>query len=860
MAQLTLEAIRKQHEELLSKSVEMSDEDYSQVNAFLETLARAGVYIEEPDERSLLRALIRYWISVLIDQKNVSPIIHLQPFDPSQVGDRTKKTSSNKQQYMGPFLAPPRPPYELVGRDELLRDLKKRLFTQDRLASVALSGLPGVGKSALAVALAYDREVTEYFSDGVLWANLGRKPNVLAHLGVWGTALGIPQAEMALLNTIEARAQAIHVTIGTRKILLVIDDAWETESALAFKLGGPNCAYLVTTRLSEVAKRFTGGGVTVTQELKENDGLRLLSRLAPEAVKAAPNETRSLVRAVGGLPLALILVGNYLRVQAGGGELRRLHSALDQLRRAEERLRLEQPQAVLERQSSLPADVPLSLMAAIGISEEILDKASQYTLQTLSVFPPKPNTFSEEAALSVSASSTKALDILVDSGLLENSRPSRYTLHQTIADYARTKLVDMAAFERMVDFFMRYVETYKTDYAALDLEIRNVLAALQIAFGQGMQADLVKGTNDLFHFLETRGLYVQAEAHLKQAKEAAKELGDTVGLLTVLLNLGKVNLRRGDYTQAEAYLQEGLALVSKIGYLELKSALLSTLGEVLVASGDYEQAETSSQEGLNLARQAGNAELISALLGNLGLVAINRGEYERAKAYWQEGLAITLQINNIERTSVLLGNLGWVAINHGDYEQAEKYFQQGLELVRQIGNRQRIGALLGNLGLVAINRGEYEQAEEYWREGLNIARQIGQPDQIITLLQNLGVVTALQQNFEQARTYVQEGVDLARQIADREKLVNILSLLGELYLEMQLLDSASLAFSEVLEIAREVNQEAVATAQYGLARVAIAQGNKAEALYQGQASLENFEKIHSSKAVDVREWLATLLA
>jgi hypothetical protein len=398
-----------------------------------------------------------------------------------------------------PFLAPPQPPYDLIGRGEMIQNLKQRLFRGGNLALSALNGLPGVGKTALVLALAHNNEVLEHFCDGVLWAGLGRESNVLSFLNTWGAALGISQLEMEKLTSLSALTQTVHTAIGTRRMLLVVDDAWSVEAALAFKLGGPNCAHLVTTRLSEVAEIFAGNGKILVKELSEDDGLIVLERLAPGVVETVPNEARELVRVVGGLPLPLTLMGNYLRKQLRTGQPRRLHNAFNRLHKVNERLQLGQPQVGLERHPSLPEGVPLSQLEVIKISDEALDEKARQALRAFSVFPSKPNTFSEEAALAVAATSTEAIDTLPDFGLMESNGPSRYTLHQTISDYAATELTDTTVYERIVAYFIKYVETHKIDNGLLERETSNILAAVQIVFEKEMRP---AGVSAFAHFIQ----------------------------------------------------------------------------------------------------------------------------------------------------------------------------------------------------------------------------------------------------------------------------------------------------------------------------------------------------------------------
>jgi transcriptional regulator with XRE-family HTH domain len=268
---------------------------------------------------------------------------------------------------------PLHPTMRLIGRNNELTYFKQRLFAGGSIALTALNGLPGVGKTALAIELAHDDELRAHFHDGILWAALGPEPNILGLLSRWGAMLGISSTEMASLSTGETWAMAIHRAIGTRSMLLIIDDAWRIEDALTLKVGGSNCSHLVTTRFPGIATAVASGGAASIQELSEDDSMSLLRILAPEVVVREEQKARELVQAVGGLPLALTLIGNYLRVQAHGGQARRIDAALKRLNNAEERLQISEPRGPVERHSSLPKDTSLSLRSVFAVTDQQLD-------------------------------------------------------------------------------------------------------------------------------------------------------------------------------------------------------------------------------------------------------------------------------------------------------------------------------------------------------------------------------------------------------------------------------------------------------------------------------------------------------
>lgn len=749
----------------------------------------------------------------------------------------------------------------LVGRDAILCQLKQRLLSRGPLPVSAINGLPGVGKTALAVALANDPEVLAHFHDGVLWAGLGPAPNIPGLLAAWAAALGVTSMRGDKAVSAEAWAWAIQSAIGTRRFLFIVDDAWQLDDALAFKVGGSNCALLLTTRFPEIALHFAPAGANVLHELTEDDGVDLLARLAPDVVAGEPASARALVRSVGGLPLALTLMGGYLQVQAYSGQPRRVRAALDQLGRAETRLALTQPRAPVERSLSLPSSASLSLRAAISRSEQRLDPAARAALRALAAFPAKPNTISEEAALAVTGAHPATLDTLVDAGLLEGIAPGRYTLHQTIADYGLIESTSDTAYERLAAFGVAYLEQHESDYASIERESGNLLAALQEACDRGMHESLLRGVNAFAPFWEARGLYDVAEAYLSQAHVAATALGDTLGLARTQLHLGRIAERRGDLQQADDLYREGFAAAQAAGHHETMSALLAHRGEVALTRGQCALAQQHLREGLVLARALRDSRRIATLLRLLGEVADCAGQFARGDDLYREALAFAREAGDRETMSALLQNLGVKAVKRGDFEQGEQLYREGLERASAIGHRQRISALLNAMGTLAYSRHRMSEAERCWRESLDLARTIGHRVRTIHALHSLGVLERDRNNALAAGAHLEEAIESARAVGHPFLLGECLCAWGELRLRQHDLDAAAQAFEEAHAIAGAVGgHELRAFAHFGLSRVHAARGNLAGARTHARESLQHFTAEGHDEVDAVTRWLAELPA
>ena len=339
-------------------------------------------------------------------------------------------------------VLPPLPAL-IVGRERALDDLRQRLGIPAGAAHpvTVVQGWPGVGKSTTAAALAHDAAVAAHFADGVLWTSLGETPNLLSELSAWAEALGVYIRGRE--QTVESLTAQLAATLRGQRVLLVLDDVWRAEHAAPFKVGGPACATVITSRLNEVAQALapTASDVYRLAVLDEDPALDLLQRLAPETVAAHPKAARDLVRDLEGLPLAIQVAGRLLHSEArlgwGVAEL------LAELRGGARLLDASAPSDMARLgQATTP-----TIAALLTRSTDALDPETRQCFACLGMFVPKPATFDLGAMAAAwdAADPRPVARVLVNRGLLEPVGGGRFQLHALLVLHARALLDSLDA-------------------------------------------------------------------------------------------------------------------------------------------------------------------------------------------------------------------------------------------------------------------------------------------------------------------------------------------------------------------------------------------------------------------------------
>lgn len=198
------------------------------------------------------------------------------------------------------------PATKLIGRDAEQGRVTQLLKEEKTVPVVVVSGPPGVGKTALAIAVAH--RLRADFPDGQLFARmqdgLGRPRDpaeVLAELLEGTGADRVPDG-------LDARAAALRTRLADRRVLMVVDDAVDAAQIRLLVPGVPGAAVLVTSR------RLLTGTESPTlvrlAPLSPDDSVRLLTEaVGSERVERDRAAAHAIGAACGGLPLAVRIAG-----------------------------------------------------------------------------------------------------------------------------------------------------------------------------------------------------------------------------------------------------------------------------------------------------------------------------------------------------------------------------------------------------------------------------------------------------------------------------------------------------------------------------------------------------------------------
>ncbi|WP_157244328.1 AfsR/SARP family transcriptional regulator [Nonomuraea typhae] len=617
---------------------------------------------------------------------------------------------------------------------------------------VAISGPPGVGKSALALRVAH--AVKEHYPDGQLFVRLhGRTPGVtpltpLEILGRFLRALGVP-GNAVPLDVDEAAATWRSKAAGKR-LLVLLDDAAGLEHVRPLLTGPLGVAVIVTSRESLAA----GDDCVQTRlgALPAADALSMLSALAgPGRVRADRQAAERLARLCDGLPLALRIVGARLADHpdwtlaglAGRlGHEQRLHEL--QFGDLAVRSVLASSWTALRDSADARDRTAARLLALLGALH-----VPEVTVQLAAVLLGEDVDEGEAAA---------ALTRLADANLVEDGRIGRYQVHDLVRLYAAelrpegaraavVRALDCAAgTTRLASTLMDphrvlagvtpltaapfALETRDEAVAWFLTEETNLVSAAMAAMSQPDEEIARLGVAIIFSLHWFHSAYHRSIVMLEGnecALAVARRLDDPAMELDAHNHLAAAMLMSDRLVPAVRHMETSLELARRLGDGFGEQRALGNLANLHAISERFETALPYADAQLALAREMGVDVGVRYALLMRGQALLELGRLTEARQSVTEMLAAGRRAGDTRTVGSGHMFLAEVHLAASQIPRAVARFRRALAMFAVV--RYLIGEVRCHVGLSRAFRalGRFDEAAEHSAHAVSLAAELGNP-------------------------------------------------------------------------------------------------------------------------------------
>jgi DNA-binding SARP family transcriptional activator/Flp pilus assembly protein TadD len=747
---------------------------------------------------------------------------------------------------------------EFVGRDEELALLTGESDSIPRIAII--EGMPGVGKTALAVRAA--RLVCGQYPDGMLYLNLrSHDPG--------NPSLGPAEALHRLLQMLSVPASQIPETIGQRAALwrahlsrrravVILDDAGGHDQIRPLLPLTGRCLTLITTR--RTLPDFGGARSLTLDVLSVAESATLFRRIAGEGRAGDADQVAAAVSLCGRLPLAIELTAG--RIARDGPP--DLDGLLEEL---------SQSPAWLGGTGAAPPEVT----AAFDLSYRALEPDHQRFFRRLGAGPCACLSLPAAAALGgcTLAEAEKALVTLLDCHLLARAPDGQFRFHDLIREYAAARAArddpeaeQRQAVSRLLDYYLHTADeadrvlyplrgrpgvqvtqlpaggpalgTAEDAEGWLEAEWRNILQAARYAGRHEWKQKCADLVHVLTGFMEIKAYWDEAIAAQTAALQASRDLADPARIARASLALSAVRQQTGQHEAAIALGEEAAAIyreltdrkgeagaLDQIGLAHQRTArsrealayfqearilygaaadprgIADTLSHCGIASwhlGRYPEAQAHLRAALSLYRDAGDRRGEAKVLNNLGRVHLYNGYHRDALDAYTESLQIFREIGGAQNEAILYHNIGSVHHYKGSYAEALAACRRALAIYRGTGDLPNEADVLNDIGAIYQSAGCDDEALDHHRKAQLIAEEIGDLSQRLIALRAIAGIHRGSGRYGEALDHYHTALRLAREIGDPYEEAKILEGIAESTLSTQRPDAARIVFRQALDI------------------------------------------------------------
>jgi tetratricopeptide (TPR) repeat protein/energy-coupling factor transporter ATP-binding protein EcfA2 len=235
---------------------------------------------------------------------------------------------------------------------------------------------------------------------------------------------------------------------------------------------------------------------------------------------------------------------------------------------------------------------------------------------------------------------------------------------------------------------------------------------------------------------------------------------------------------------------------------------LGRIGREAITQGDAAGTIARYAEALEGYKADGNVEDELAALEALAMLNLENENYEAVLAYVDQGTTLAQEIDNPQREGRLLIILGDLQVTLGRWEGAEIAYREAINALQPANAWLDIGLTLDKLGVLYLENDQPQDAIITWERAIPILERAERPDLVRTVYSRLGAAHGEMMEWDQAQASYNHALELGQAAHDDQAIFEQLNNLGTLLEASGRRDEALLYYRRALHFAFDLDDQA----------------------------------------------------
>jgi tetratricopeptide (TPR) repeat protein len=717
------------------------------------------------------------------------------------------------------FLAPPSALHMFVGRNKELSQIISAIQSAQR---IFLYGMPGVGKTALAITAAQKIHDSGYFKDGILWISDIRKAPIESVCDAIARRLGDKEIPQLPSNDKSDATRELLATFS--RMLIVLDhlDSVKTAQALIENTIPAYIPVLVASR-----QRHSVSELEIQINPLEPDDAICLFREASGRNDGDNDLIGEICSSLENHPLALVISATRIKIERMS------------LNRLKERLDMGSQMDFLKFGEE--EDKHRSVWASLSLSFADLDSKQRLVLTRLSACFDRTVGI-ELLAIICDLPINRCEDFvgqLVACSLIERSE-QRIGLQKLVRDFGRQILGDELSDIQdgvalaVISYLEKYSQKIPQHYDLLEAEAGNLIGAARYSANREDWSAVMVLVKSLAlpvsGLLSVRGYWTELVDLLLLGIKAAENTKDIESVGRFRHNLATIMQIRGQYVEAQKLYHENIIYFRAQNDRKAMAATLNNMGALARLKGDYIEASRYLKESREIKEDPLYNKYLASTLHELGQLAEHKTAFKTAIQLYMQSLDLDNKYQYEIGMAVNWQQIGTIRQIQGNLEEGERLYRQSLEVFEKFSDFERIASLQRSLGSLLSERGVYDVARKLLNESYETSKSLGARSLQGQVLCELGKTYGAEERLEEAKNYYELCLKISTSLGEAEGIAFCESKLGEFdRLAGQTLEAFRLQKKALVTFRKLGNRIGIADCFYELGNLAREHKNSKEA-------------------------------